>query len=290
MLLSKEVPELGRVHYPLGGGVQFDDLITEIDEYFRHGIRLSPGDVVFDVGANIGAFALSASRHAGGALELYCFEPIPPVFQALERNLTESPMLGAVKKRLFQVGLTSFDGPTEAVFHYFKRLPCDTTQHIDEKREEFAAFFRAKGQRVETKLGGTLPGGLGRTLGAWASTSVSRLADSVVSGAVFDRLVGTTQLHCPLTTIDDIVKKEGVSRIDLLKVDVEGAELDVLLGIGPSTWPLVRQVVMEGHDKEGRLDRIKGLLHEAGFSFVSSEVPQLAVERGLNNFILHARR
>jgi hypothetical protein len=32
------------------------------------------------------------------------------------------------------------------------------------------------------------------------------------------------------------------------------------------------------------------MLREAGFGFIQSEVPPLAVERGLNNFILHARR
>jgi FkbM family methyltransferase len=289
MLLSKLVPTLGRVHYPLGGGGQFADLITEIDEYFQHGITLVPGDVVFDVGANIGAFALHASRRAGGGLELFCFEPIPPVYAALERNLADNPVLGAAKKHLYQAGLTSMGGPSRATFHYFKRLPCDTTLHIDEKREEFAAFFQAKGQKLDEQMR-RVPGGVGRVVGGLTKRSVSGIATSPLTRAALDRALGLTKLDCPLTSIDAIVAADRVDRIDLLKVDVEGAELDVLLGIGPTTWPKIKQVVMEGHDKGGRLDRIKGLLIAAGFSFIRSEVPPLAIERGLNNFILHARR
>ena len=36
-----------------------------------------------------------------------------------------------------------------------------------------------------------------------------------------------------------------VQQIDLLKVDVEGAELDVLQGIGASQWAAIKQVVAE---------------------------------------------
>ena len=36
-----------------------------------------------------------------------------------------------------------------------------------------------------------------------------------------------------------------VERIDLLKIDVEGAELDVLAGVEDEHWPLIRQISME---------------------------------------------
>jgi FkbM family methyltransferase len=289
MLLSKQVPTLGRLNYPLGAGPQFADLITEIDEYFQHGITLAPGDVVFDVGANIGAFALHASQRAGGGLELFCFEPIPPVYEALERNLAENPLLGAAKKHLYRVGVTSLDGPRRGTFHYFKRMPCDTTLHIDEKRDEFTAYFAAKGRLFDEQLQ-RVPGGLGRAIGGLTRRSVANFSTNPLTRALFDRLVGLTELDCPLASIESIVIDEGVHKIDLLKVDVEGAELDVLLGIGPDTWPKIRQVVMEIHDKDGRLARIKELLARAGFSFIHSDVPPLAVARGLNNFILYARR
>lgn len=51
-------------------------------------IRLSldlirPGDVLLDVGANIGLWTMSAARRTGTAGRVYAFEPVPRVFQRL---------------------------------------------------------------------------------------------------------------------------------------------------------------------------------------------------------------
>ncbi|HSC87912.1 MAG TPA: FkbM family methyltransferase, partial [Polyangiaceae bacterium] len=245
MLLSKIVPSLGRVYHPLGAGGQFDDLVDEIDEYFRHGIQLSRGDIVFDVGANIGAFALHAAKRAGGGLRFYCFEPIPQVYEALERNFHTNPLLADSASHLYPVGLTALGAPDHAEFHYFKRLPCDTTQHIGEKRGEFEAFFDAKAKSVSGLMRRGLPGGLGHTLSGLVERAVSSVPRGTVTRRAFEALIGTTRLRCPLKTVDEVAQRERVERIDLLKVDVEGAELEVLQGIGPETWPRVRQVVLE---------------------------------------------
>lgn len=270
--------------------MQFDDLVEEIDEYFRNGITVQPGDVVFDVGANIGAFALVAAQRAGGPLDFYCFEPIPPVYQALEKNFSTNALLQSCSSHLYKEGLTAIGAQDQAEFHYFKRLPCDTTQHIDEKRAEFAAFFTAKGESLRASMMNKLPSWLGKTLGTLIGSFVARFPSSGLTRTVFELGIGATKVRCPLETIESVIRREGVKQVDLLKVDVEGAELEVLQGLGSDSWPLVRQVVLEGHDKDGRLEAIKTLLKKNGFSQITCEVPPLAVERKLNNFILHARR
>ena len=58
----------------------------QVQEYFRHGITVQSGDIVFDVGANIGLFALEACRRAEGRTTVYAFEPIPIIYQALREN------------------------------------------------------------------------------------------------------------------------------------------------------------------------------------------------------------
>ncbi|MBN6041292.1 FkbM family methyltransferase [Amycolatopsis sp. 195334CR] len=50
--------------------------------------------------------------------------------------------------------------------------------------------------------------------------------------------------------------------IDLLKIDVEGAELDVLAGIDEPDWARVRQVVIEAEDP----GPVRGLLARHGFT------------------------
>ena len=61
-------------------------LYQQVQEYCRHGIRVKEGDIVFDVGANIGLFALWLRQSVGGNLTVYSFEPIPAVFEALQHN------------------------------------------------------------------------------------------------------------------------------------------------------------------------------------------------------------
>jgi hypothetical protein len=49
-------------------------------------------------------------------------------------------------------------------------------------------------------------------------------------------------------------------RVDLLKIDVERAELEVLNGIEQSDWSKIKQVVMEVHDTDKRLEKVVGAI------------------------------
>ena len=53
------------------------------------------------------------------------------------------------------------------------------------------------------------------------------------------------------TTLSDIITEHGIEQIDYLKVDVEGAEYDILFNCPQETFARVRRVVMEYHDFEG---------------------------------------
>ena len=65
---------------------------------------------------------------------------------------------------------------------------------------------------------------------------------------------------------------QELKKVDLLKVDVERAELAVLRGISDSDWPKIRQIVIEVHDIDGRLAEVKRLLTvDAGFQVTAVE-------------------
>jgi FkbM family methyltransferase len=49
--------------------------------------RVKPGDIVFDIGANVGFFTLLASKLAGPTGHVYAFEPLPRNLHYLERHL-----------------------------------------------------------------------------------------------------------------------------------------------------------------------------------------------------------
>ncbi|HEX7155022.1 MAG TPA: FkbM family methyltransferase [Thermoanaerobaculia bacterium] len=50
--------------------------------------HIKPGDVVYDIGANVGFFTLLAARLAGDGGHVYAFEPLPRNLTFLRRHLT----------------------------------------------------------------------------------------------------------------------------------------------------------------------------------------------------------
>lgn len=290
-LVRKNVPPFGEIWFPKGGEGQIAHLGSEVGEYFEFagGIELRPGDVVFDVGANVGTFAMRAAAITEG-LHFVCVEPIPALFEALKRNFETHPLLKGSKHSLHRVGLTFPDDVPEAEFLFFKRLPCDSTRHIDEKRRAFESFFAAAGERARAWSERRMGHAVGGAVGGVVSRVVADLPKGKVGRWASDRATGATPVRCPLVTADKILAEAGIDEVALLKVDVEGAELEVLRGFAKSSWPRVRQVVLEGHDEDGRLEVIKNLLeHDAGFG-LRVDIPEIARERGLDNFLLFAQR
>jgi FkbM family methyltransferase len=71
--------------------------------------------------------------------------------------------------------------------------------------------------------------------------------------------------HESVTTIslDDIVRKEGLSRVDLLKMDCEGCEYEILAATTPATFSRIGRIILEYHD--GREREIEKDLRRHGF-------------------------
>jgi hypothetical protein len=76
---------------------------------------------------------------------------------------------------------------------------------------------------------------------------------------------GKKKVDCKLVPLSSIIAKEDINRIDLLKIDCEGAEWSVLNGIKEEDWPKIKSLVIEVHDIDHRLEKVKQLLTEKGF-------------------------
>ena len=74
---------------------------TNGNVYERYGCKIQKGDVVVDVGANIGIFANYASSK--GASKIYCFEPGNLAYRCLEKN-------APINAQLFKVALGNIEG------------------------------------------------------------------------------------------------------------------------------------------------------------------------------------
>jgi len=91
-----------------------------------------------------------------------------------------------------------------------------------------------------------------------------------------------------MRTVSQMLREHDLHRIDLLKIDVERAELEVLQGIEEADWGKIRQIVVEVHDIGGRLEAIRTLLQERGLSAL--QVAQPVTNAGSNIHIVSAVR
>lgn len=80
-----------------------------IDEYFR------PGDVFFDIGANIGQYSLYSAKRFEGKIKVYSFEPESQNFSALNRNIVINNLSDSVKA--FCLAVSSVNGIKDFYIH-----------------------------------------------------------------------------------------------------------------------------------------------------------------------------
>lgn len=229
---------------------QLQEIVVERG-YLRHGIEVGPGDIVLDAGANVGVAAAFFASVCGAA-RVHCFEPIPQVFALLERNVHRYPACVC-----HPYGLGRNVG--EAEFTFYRGAAAISGLYADPE--------------VDRQLVRTAMINLGSTGPA---------ADADLAGRYEPERV-----TCRLQPLAFVLKHLDLERVDLLKVDVEKAEIDVLAGLDEPGWQTIRQVAMEVHDIAGRLAALSEELSRRGFT-VASE--QQAAFRGTPIHSLYAVR
>lgn len=212
--------------------------IFEEQSYFKHGITLEDGCCVFDVGANIGLFTLFVHQQCKGA-QVYAFEPIPPLFETLKLNAS----LYNFEAKTFSCGLSAQRGSADFVYYPHASVMSGRFADQTEERDTVKSYL----------------------LNQQAENGVNDLSPHELEALLDDRL-SSEKFVSELRTLSDIIQEFEVRKIDLLKIDVEKAELDVLEGLRRVDWPKIKQVVVEVHDIDGRLARVTDLLKEYGFS------------------------
>ncbi|MEO1618772.1 MAG: FkbM family methyltransferase, partial [Planctomycetota bacterium] len=81
---------------------------------------------------------------------------------------------------------------------------------------------------------------------AWAALMVAYpFRRTIVKHVLKRRFNRAEQVEVNLRRLSDVLREKNVDQIDLLKIDVEGAEFEVLDGLEPADWERVRQLVME---------------------------------------------
>lgn len=212
--------------------------IFEKEIYLKHGINLADEDCIFDVGANIGLFTLFAHQKCRN-VRIYAFEPAPPLFEILRLNTSRY----GVNVKLFNCGLSNEN--KTAAFTFYPNSSGMSSFYADRQEEKEALWAIMENQLHQGMAG---------------MERVMRYADELLE----ERLKSETY-DCCLKTVSEVIDEEQISFIDLLKVDVQKSELDIVAGIKEADWPKIKQLVIEVHDIDGRLQQVRSLLQAQGY-------------------------
>ncbi len=212
-LVTDSVPVAGsRLRIPGGRAVRLSVVAGNVRLRAVIDARVSPGDTVIDVGANIGAVAMHAARRAGPSGRVLAIEPAADNVRVLREN--------AARNGLQQVSVL------EAA------AGC--------RREARTLYLRGETSAVN-----------------------SFYAESVYASV-------TAQAQVPVVPLDELVD----GRVALVKIDVEGAELDVLAGMSRLLQQPDLTLVVEWHPRLQRAaghpaDALPHALLAAGFALQS---------------------
>lgn len=193
---------------------------------------VGPGDIVLDIGANVGAHTLPLAKAVGPAGRVIAFEPTDLAFRRLRRNLQLNPEL-ASRVTAAQVYLDDGIGDVVRFFYASWRLDSRSDQHP----KHFGSFA--------------------------AAANAAR------------------------STLDDYLKESRITRVDAIKVDVDGFESRVLRGAHETLARHRPAIVLElcPYALEERGSSLAELLH-----LLTAAEYRLYDERGFHPMPSDARR
>jgi amino acid adenylation domain-containing protein/FkbM family methyltransferase len=225
--------------------VLYDEIFVD-RIYHRCGLTINDGDIVFDVGANIGLFSLYTGLYYDN-VQVFAFEPVPEVFEIMKANT----QLYNINVKAFDHGLSNEE--QKISFTYYPNNTALSSRYgdLEKDKQTVRQAFLNRSEEIEASF-----------------------SNEALDNLVEDR-VKPRQIECNMRRISDLIKEHGVTQIDLLKIDVERSEWEVLQGIDESDWNKIRQIVVEIHDENDALAKIENTLKVKGYSIVKEQASEL---------------
>jgi FkbM family methyltransferase len=224
--------------------------------YSQGGVSILPGDIVVDVGANIGVFTLFAAKQGA---QVYAFEPIPPTFEVLQHNIRLHRLDSVAHTR--NIGISD-RLQEKLMFHYPACSVCDSWTAQDDLFE----FMSENWENTLSLLEVVDPD----QYKAISSLSSKTLQQGGVREFMERLSASPVQIKCEFNTLSGVIARENIKSIGLLKLDAELADWEILNGLKAEDWPRIRQVAMEVH-VESDVVPISNFLSERGFGQITGK-------------------
>jgi len=147
---------------------------------------------------------------------VHAFEPVPDTFEALRRNIERYPRANV---HIYNTGLGA-SADSSMAMTFFPNMTGNSTAYPEMQAAQ-------------------------REILSQAFTSEELLL-----------IYTCEEITVPSTTLSCFIRKNALDRIDLLKIDAEGCEVDILNGIEADHWPLILQLAMEVHNETNLLSTV----------------------------------
>jgi FkbM family methyltransferase len=179
-----------------------------------------PGNIVMDIGANIGEWTLYMAKMVGDTGRVFSIDPIPSMIKALKKTIAIN--------QLSQVSITE----------------CAISNKIG--HTEFVIPFN-KDNQAES--------GLSYVVTNEESSNPERLMAAKQLGGIEIKKIKTIKV--PTVTLDELVSEKSIKRLDFIKIDVERHEREVLEGGQQTLKNLKPSLVLEVGNEKRKEDREK---------------------------------
>jgi FkbM family methyltransferase len=243
--------------------------------YSQPPIQIQDGDCIFDVGANIGLYSVFLTQSFQN-LKILAFEPIPQTFAVLQANAQSTSHSNI---QCFNFGLSQ--QPSTAQFQCDPGLSFMASMYPQEIRQcvrpDADIYEWSRATLHDSRNSSQISPGLARVLDRLLKWPILRRLGVVGLGGFLwwlNRSAGEApqQITCQLSTVSEVIRQQEIEHISLMKIDTEGSELDVLLGIEAQDWSKIKQFVIEVHDIDHRVEKITDLFAQQGYqTYVKQE-------------------
>ena len=220
-------------------------LYEHINGYLDSQIIIKENDIVIDIGANIGIFGIKLSKLFNNNITILSFEPIQHIYDVLESN---SKLIGNENFKVFQWGLSNKN--EQVSFTYYPNSPALSTANPEawDNNEDLITAVEGNLKHSPKNL--------------WWTKLIPRFLYPLIVKKLKNNPIN---VECEVKTLSYIIENQNLIKIDLLKIDCEGNELKVLEGINDNDWKIIKQLIIEVHDIDGRLDTIVNILKKQNY-------------------------
>ncbi len=226
-------------------------LDEHIKGYLSYDVNVKNGDTIIDVGANIGVFGLKLSNDFQN-IKIHAFEPIPEIYKVLKKNAEISKNKNF---KTYMMGISSSN--KELNFTYYPNSPALSTSKPEIWKKDKNNFISAVQGNISNA-----------PRQFWWAKLIPKFITPLIAKYLTSN---SKQIKSSVITLSEFIDKEQIKIINLLKIDCEGEEVNVLLGIKDNHWSLIKSIVMEVNDVEENIKKAKNILKIKGFQNIRLE-------------------